>query len=341
MRVLACILALLGALAGSASAEERVKGDPVLGERLVEGVATPRRLWLRNSKGAVVAFDLDPGARRVLVREGVVDLHLRQGRPIGLQSDYGGYLVQDLLTGRSLSPRLVSAEAPMALIAGPTWALLTHRTLHVLENDVWRTKPLSAPLRGGRQTATAVDRSGRIYVGSNMGEWGGGLQRIEPRTGAVEEIRRVDGDPCKGPLGKECDPVTGLVPDPSRPDCMLASVGLSHFLAHGRILRVCDDAVEVVFSQPLPVSSENDFAQFGSWPFFGLAKTPDGWVAVSKGRLFRASPDGVTQSELPRLEPWHGLGMARVGRELLVLRTDVNWGQSLSGYTPLLVPVSR
>jgi hypothetical protein len=50
---------------------------------------------------------------------------------------------------------------------------------------------------------------------------------------------------CAGPLNGGCDPVTGVVPDPDHPQCVLASIGLSHMLMQGRIIRACPGRVDL------------------------------------------------------------------------------------------------
>lgn len=335
--VLAGVSLVLGA---SFLAAQPPSTDPVLGERLVEGFATPETLWVRNGRGAVVAFALKGGARRVVAEQGMIDLALDRGRPLALRAAGSGYEVVDLRSGRSVSPPLSTKDRPIALLAGCVPTVLTAGSLHRLDQGGWRERTLSERVDGAPQMQVLASGSGAIYLGLNRGEWGGGLRRIDPATGAVTDVRRIDGGRCDGPLGKECDPVTGIVPDPADADCVLSSVGLSHFFAHGRILRVCGTKVEVVFSRAIPEQGDTA-ARPSTWPFFGLAAAPGGWTAVSRGRLFRSSRGQVAEAPLPRFAPWNGLQAAFVDRDLIVLGTDVNWGQSLSGRTPLLVPITR
>lgn len=315
--------------------------DPLLGARLVDAVATSDRLWVRNDQGAVVAFNRKNGTRRVFADKGVLDLSLDGSQVLALRSTAAGnYEVADLVSGRIVAPKLIIPKPPLALINGRILVVLAPDAVYTLTGKTWRARTLDMPIGGAPQTVTAVDASGRIYLGRNRGEWGGGLFSIDPETGKVTEVRRIDGEPCDGPLGQECDPVTGIVPDRVNAECVLASVGLSHFFAHGRILRVCASKVDVLFSQAIPSSPGAREPNPSTWPFFGLARTVNGWVAVSQGRMFRSADGRVTENPLPSLKPWHGLMASFVAKDVIILATDVNWGQSLSGRTPLLVSVT-
>lgn len=181
---------------------------------------------------------------------------------------------------------------------------------------------------------------GSIYIGFNYGEWGGGLWRIIPGSSKMVEVRKVDDNPCDGPLAAECDPITGLIPDVDHPGCLLASIGLEHMLSHGRVMRVCGNEATLVFSRELDAvpGSIEAFAH-STCPLFGLAATPDGWLAIAPGKVFISSGGQVKTVDIPRAERLAGIQVSQVGR-VLILSTDVNWGMSLSGYTPMLVPVT-
>jgi len=105
-----------------------------------------------------------------------------------------------------------------------------------------------------------------IYVGFDVGEWGGGLQQVDLNAGVVTNIERRDTkNPCDGPLNRECDPVTGVIPDPQNRECVLASVGLVHLgISNGRILRVCGSQVTLVSEILLPGGKRDD-SKLGNW----------------------------------------------------------------------------
>jgi hypothetical protein len=312
--------------------------------RWVEGFATRDHLWLRNAAGALVQIDRASHARRVLASDRVIDAARSEGHLLILRraERANAYDLVDLSAGARAFPRLQTADPPIALLAaserddkGPV--VLAHGALFRLVEGSWRKTALSAPLRWAAQIAVASDAAGTIYVGLNSGKFGGGLQAVDPSTGAVTEVQRTDAGVCAGPLGPECDPVTGVIRDKSRPNCVLASVGLSHYEAHGRILEVCDGSVEVVFSEAIPGRESPE-----TWPFFGLAAKPDGWAAASESRLFVSKDGAVTSSAMPMPERWGGgLQVLALGDDLVAVVTDVNAGVSLSGDTPLLVSVGE
>jgi hypothetical protein len=69
---------------------------------------------------------------------------------------------------------------------------------------------LSGPIQALVTAAVHVTPQA-VFVGLNAGEWGGGLKRIDRRSGGVETIERnTTGGLCDGPLNTDCDPVQGL-----------------------------------------------------------------------------------------------------------------------------------
>jgi len=341
---LALVVLAFSACAPANARQEPVKDNVRLGTRVIEGAATPGYLWLRDDKGVVMEYDRATGNRRPLAASGVQDMSLNNDVLAALVPAQrpGAVLVTDLLSGAHLTAplELTTPSRGVLLLSDNQTMVLSADELAIWKDGAWVIKSLLGRLTFAPQT-DALAVGGRIYLGYNRGEWGGGLQAVDIETGRIDDIRRIDGETCKGPLGAECDPVTGLVSDRSS-DCLLASVGLSHFLAHGRILRVCGAKVEVVYSQAGPLPADALGAGISTWPFFGLTSSAEGWSAVSAGKLFRGQWDGSVVSEtLPELAPWSDLRVAFAGPDIILVRTDVNWGMSLSGFTPLLVSVSQ
>jgi hypothetical protein len=56
--------------------------------------------------------------------------------------------------------------------------------------------------------------------------------------------------------------------------------------------------------------------------------------------MFISSHGVVRSRKAPAFEQWDGLQIASYGDDLITVVTDVNWGVSLSGETPLLVSLS-
>lgn len=194
-----------------------------------------------------------------------------------------------------------------------------------------------------RGTPTVLATGQTVFVGFNVGERGGGLQAIDRRSGRVSLIERLtnETDPCSGPLGTKCDPVTGLAVAPWNADCVVATVGMRHFFSHGRILEVCGARVRVLYqkAEGKQWKSATPDAPDPSLAFFGLASRGDGVWAVGGERLYRIERDqSVSSTRQPRLR--------RVGRfwlsfdhpDVVLVMTMINQRRSLSGWTPILVP---
>jgi hypothetical protein len=339
--VSAILAALLTLTAGPALAQDtRAPADPLLGARVIDGAASKARLWLRNAKGAVVVFDRATGARTVVAEEGVLDLLRTGGVTVALKGDAEGTAVVDLETGKRLTPA-VKVEDGSLLRIGRDWVVFGKDAVLRSDGGPWRREAFEGPGGGGRGSVEAAD-DGTIYVGFNQGEWGGGLSRLAPGSSRVTGVSRIDGGGlCDGPLNPRCDPVTGVIKDTTRPDCVLAAVGLSHGgLSHGRVLSVCGDKVEVVFSEKVGGYPKSIQVFAGATlPLFGLAASPGGWAAVTYGRLIVARDGETTVTALPPLKPWNGLMLAETDGVILTL-SDMNWALSTSGYTPLMIPVT-
>ena len=311
---------------------------------VIQGAATEEHLWVLMTGGAVLEFDRASSSRRTVVENGVYDIQRSNGRLLAMRQvtqNSNSFQLLDLTAGEALLAEFSLASAPLLLDTRTGLSLLSQETLLRFQDGEWQRQDLKARLRGW-PGINARSGDGRfIYVGHNHGEWGGGLQGIEIATGRVFEVSRIDGNElCDGPLNPACDPVTAVIPDGRHPDCVLAAIGLAHMLSEGRILRICGDKVAVVYSAKIPRKSlfEKDFGE--TWPFFNLVEMRNGWAAISYGRLFRSSGGTVTESEVPEFAPWHGLNLAVASPEFLVLSTSLNARHSLSGDTPLLIPVA-
>jgi len=180
-----------------------------------------------------------------------------------------------------------------------------------------------------------------IFVGLNAGEWGGGLTRIDRRTGRVEVIEKKLGDgACKEPLDAACDPVNAIVDAPDKPGCVLVAIGLVHFLAHGRIVEVCGRDVRTVYSRTFKFNVENEeMANLeNEEAFFGLAAAGTQRIAVGVAGLYRFS--GAPQpliSPLPEFKVVDGICVNFDQSDVALVLTTINRRRSVSGNTPLLV----
>ncbi len=353
--------ALALTLAYPSSSQARSKLDPVLGERIAEGISFDGRLWLRglnatqdDSGGGLVSLSLDGRTREVHFERGVLDIERSDDQFWVLRqfpSKVHEFVVSVWRDGsfEDLNRfELSDKDMPVVLIgSGGVPTVLSKRTIHVLDRDnhTWRVIALNGQLRSGMEASAAspID-GGSIYVGFNVGEWGGGLQRVDLHTGAVTNIERRDTKrPCAGPLNSDCDPVTGVIPDMQNKDCVFASVGLVHMgFSHGRILRVCGQIVTIVSALRQQTSRGDNDEWGGEEAFYGLSPAAEGgfWAITWRG-LYRFGDGGDMEREypLPKVKQVSGIYLSRELPGAIVVRTDVNWAVSTSGYTPLVVPL--
>jgi hypothetical protein len=318
-------------------------------------------LWLRGTtaharaadgSGALISFSLIDLSRRDHFDSGVLgietigtDLWVLRQSPSSKMEWIVSALRNDSFEDRA---RFATSDTdkPLALFnSGGTPAVLSQKSIRVLsDGGGWELINIQGTLRQGVQTEVASPAIGNsVYVGTNIGEWGGGLQRVDLKTGAVVSVERRDTkELCDGPLNSDCDPVTGVIPDPRTNDCVLVAIGLVHFLSHGRILRVCGDQVSVVFEHSR-TEEVNTRKLEESDAFYGLASADGGFWAVTPGALYRFGADGKThvQYPFPKLHPESGVYMNRDLPGAIVIRTDVNWAVSVSGYTPLVVALDQ
>jgi hypothetical protein len=332
---------------------QSIEVDPVLGERIAEGVVVGERLWLRgamgspdDSSGGLVSLRLSDESRQVHFDRGVVDIE-KAGQDLWvLRSSKARELVVSVWTGHGFDDlgRFAHSKRDTPIIlfkSGTNPAVLSSSTIRELSADThaWRMTPLKGKLRSGVQmTAASPNSGGSVYVGFNMGEWGGGLQRIDLHTGAVTNVERRDSkELCAGPLNSDCDPVTGVIADPQNRDCVLASVGLVHmFTSGGRILRICGDNVTVVFEKPATggIGGKQSMTE----AFYGLASAAEtGFWAITWRALYQFGSNGPKEYALPKCKAVSGIRLSRDLPGVIVVRTDLNWAVSTSGYTPLVI----
>jgi len=330
MRVLLFIIVLaLGLLATRSQVYSW--WDPDLGRAVRRGEADAHHLWLLGVENVVVRFDRQTGERSVVGRD-VVDLlrdgtHLWSASRVESGTDIS---VSDLKDAGSRTFNVTFAGDFIGLFATESDrpGLLTSREVLRPTGGGWRRYPLTVELKCGEfpgsygQVAAGAD--GHLYVGCNVGEWGGGLRRIDPQTGSSTIVSQPADERCSGLLSPDCDPVVGVFPDADRPNCMIVGSSLAHIsLREGRILRVCGDTITEVFSEPLP-SRNPDYPQ--SWAFDGLIPTRDGWVAYSQNRYARSRSGAVEMRRNPALADRSGPRISEEQDGVLFVLEGCCWG---------------
>jgi len=332
-----------------ASARDYTLGDPLLWGGGFKPVGLGEDLWVGNGLNALLRVHGGADQRPDEVAADVRDIAVQGGVLWTLRWANGprSFIVAERRDGRLID--LPPVRIPDDLgVGGLTFiedrpAVLTERSLWLWTGAAWREVQLNSRLRMRMHTTVAVPHSGRfVYLADDHGQWGGGLQRVEIATGRVLEIEGrgplIDG--CRFPLDKDCDAVTGLVSDPENPDCMLAAVGRLEWPVHGRLLRVCGDQLELVFSLILDGDDPNEPLVGSSRPFFGLVVDAEGavWTA-SPGQLFRIKNGAATQQQIGELRTLGSLHANLDRPGLAVLADTPYWREQGVHFLPMLAPV--
>lgn len=290
----------------------------------VDGAIIGHEALISDFRGRVFAYDLRNGKRRLLLESGVIAVEaagddsawILSASPLPDDLDYnaalppGSFTLSRYRNGQieSLAPVAFAAdERPLMLAIRHGAPILIGRMVAFLkgkDSSAWRKlefdRAISDQLQSADATALITSDGKTAFVGINLGEFGGGLVRVDLATGIVSKIDERGPDLCDGPLNGDCDPVTGIVSDPDDDRCVLASIGLSHILMNGRVLRVCPADVSVELTRPLErpsqiverfirgVATGASRGPMNTEAFFALLKTRDGSIwAISPFAAYR------------------------------------------------------
>jgi hypothetical protein len=360
MKTILAALGLALALSAPAKALEPVRAGQEA--YISRAVFADGKLWVLSDSGQLFTItEGKEGREKVATPEDVVDLWLKGGK-VAIVTCWGKHCARWTLrvwqgaqwqtVGSVQSERLETldavAEADSAIL------LLTDKRLIELRDGVQSAVSVQSqnPIFG---ISTILVRPGRVLVGLNRGEWGGGLYAIDRKSGRTRNIEsNTSHSLCGGPLNTGCDPVNGLVPEPGKPGCILAAVGLVHLGPHGRIVEICGETVKRHYFRNLPCidlpKGQVDFSclsnetQDGEKPlhteaFFGLVRSgADAW-AVGVDGLYKITPKSVERfGGLPKFTNYGGTYASFAIPGIVLVLTEINGRQSLSGATPLIVP---
>ena len=314
-----------------------------------------QRLWLLADSG-VLSSVADRGNERVIepLPERALDLCTQNGDPLVVTAPEGRggrWTLRRWRAGKWQSELTISRsrEALLALgcAAGRVTLLTSGRLIDVIAGAP-KTLSLSVAMRSPA-IASIHSVGDQVYVGFNAGEWGGGLVRIDRRDGKLHRIEsNVSGELCGGPLNTGCDPVNGITDEPWSPGCVIAAVGLVHFLSHGRIVEVCGDIVKRLYFKPQDVDSrfglDKNNARKTDEPvstvaFFGVERVGSAVWAVGTDGLYRITQDGAGERmPLPQFTDADGVAVSFEVPDVVLVGTQVNQRRSVSGTVPMLVP---
>ncbi|MEE3627217.1 hypothetical protein UCD39_25085 [Nitrospirillum sp. BR 11752] len=311
---------------------------------LARAVATDGQLWLLSDLGRLSRIAIG-GSTRIpeSLPEPAAGLCVLNSRPLVLT---GGPYGAGPWTVRHRSPdgwtvlATVPAEGDRAMAldcTGGILTVLTDRRIIQLDGATVDAVPLSEPLEMVGAVAATYGTSDYLFVGLNAGEWGGGLRRIDRRTGRMKEI-----NPEFGRAGSL--PVNAVLPLPWRSDCLALAAGLIHFSADGGVAQLCGDVVDTLYRQPyvfpnthgLVWQRRNRAPNYNLAAFYGLASDGDSlWVSSISG-LYRLSSQGQAQHvSLPAFRKIGGLWISFDHPHLVLIMADQR--KAIGSYGPLLI----
>ena len=328
MRIVGLILGLLG-LASAAVA------GPVEGSRgeLMRAVHADGALWLLyegelqrlGDDAAVPVPDARPPAHPVEL--------CRAGKgAILVTAEEDAFAFHRREPGRWVAtervPRL-PGERALALACGRGRPVLMTRARVLTPGRA--PVPLGGALPRGIRYVT-FDEGATVLVGSNAGEWGGGLVRVDLRSGRVAAIAGAGA------------PVQDIAAEPGKPGCVVVAVGLVHFFPGGQLTELCGDTAHRLFAAPYAVPglrampNKPGEAPYPGVAFFALARDGAGLTSVAIDGLRRIDARGVSAVRpLPPFRDRGGVRVAEVSGDLMLVLTGINARASVGGAMPIAV----
>jgi hypothetical protein len=194
----------------------------------------------------------------------------------------------------------------------------------------------------GDMTAGATAKGDAVYVGSDRGEWGGGLTRINLATGTVDDVKDT-----KDRLGPDRrydqldDNIHAIIPDAHHEDCVIVAAGVVHFTSSGRILRICGLSPETIFARDV---TQNVYGRqrVVSEAFFDLARVRDGYWAAGITGLYKFTTAPQPQRiDLPRMEWWHDLFWSQAVPGTIMLASEASRAHAMNAGAPLIVTLDE
>ncbi len=289
------------------------------------------RLWLLTERGTLSSVAPGETNRRTETTPGpAADICVAGAAPVILGVDGQLSRLEDR-SWHAMQRLDLNGEAVQALSCTDQRVIaVTRSRLVVSAGGRQRAVALSTPLTGPIVRTTPFDTGTLLLLGLAKGEWGGGLKRIDTGTGAVSEVPGLDG------------PINGVGPEPGRPGCVVATVGLVHFLPSGQVVEACGDKVRRLYYKPYTMQpswpADPPKLPSETVPFYTLTAAADGlWIAGGDGLYAITAGGPIIFQTMPPFERIDGVDISFAVPGLALVRTDVDAHVSLGGGAPLLV----
>jgi hypothetical protein len=286
--------------------------DPDAHPDIWHGVFADGEVYVANG-GKLSAIDEREQVRRDLPISGtVLDVWLIDGQPAVLSCRPGNCSYWTLLrrtAGQWLESARIPTNGDLYLAGGHDGSrltLITSRRIIEVAGDRSSSNRLSEPLHPYFQVAAVYLTTESVLVSLYGGEFGGGLRRIDRKTGRVQKIY------CGG-IGEECGSVNDIAVEPWNPSCVALAMGIVHFLPSGAIVELCNDRARLLVSQPVrdPQSESRDGEVVETVAFFDLIRDGDSLVASGSDGIYRLGPFGaVLTGEIPELRDQGGFNVS-------------------------------
>lgn len=330
----------------------RVQPDPgQLIDHITKAVLADNTVWLLDINGRLSHVPLDsmrlvPDTALGTVLDFGVDRKKRIVAVVG-QSRVAFVSRRDArgqwhVDGAQLPMRDTTATAITIVSASDPITLLTAEAIYTQQGRSWQRRQLVPALDlHSVQRSVAVSSDGSVYVGTNVGEWGGTLWRVSGGGLAGDRAQSV----ATARIARSSAlPVTGVAQDPEHSACVIASMGLLHMLELGGIVRVCGDSATVLFEQLCPRAAGIDtvdgarLARSCRLAVFAIAPSHGGFWAATSRELVRFHGHEIAERlPMPSFKNIGGIPFAVASPGLVIVRTNINWSVSLSGPTPLIL----
>jgi len=145
--------------------------------------------------------------------------------------------------------------------------------------------------------AVLFQQSETLWLGFDLGEFGGGLHSIDLASGRFSGSVTPDNrEQCEG----LCGPVHGILEDPADASCIIVAIGLAHFIEQGFLARMCPDGAENIRSIAVtPSRSRRETAAFTA-----LARRGDRAFALARGVVHIRDQSGEFETFSLDLATW-------------------------------------
>lgn len=321
---------------------------------VTRAVLASDQLWLRNDQGELSTIRVD-GKERVPkpTAHPVADICAFEGEAIAVSvEDDGSWVVFQpgkAQQGRLAIKAMVPDDVPVLDCRNGTISLVGTRQLAMLDrfdaNAVPRVVALSKPVGWGLTSAVYGDAE-QLYIGTGEGEFGGGLWRVDRRTGEV--TGGEDGtdfmQACDEAMGNGgCAPLNDIAALPWKSGCVVLAEGLQHMMSGGALIELCGKSFRPLYRAAFTSAWLREMLHGRSSeetvPFYGLLAKQGSLLAAGLDGLYEIGPKGLISKEAyPAFTRIGGVEVSFERSDVILVRTAASQRKALSSETPLLVP---